>query len=189
MNKLLFILLITNFLFSQEKLVVDDKYLQTGIDFKEKQYLVFNHPDFYYSKKFNSKSWDKKVLKYNETPKTDNFPYNFFHIKGKNYFVHTGCGTVFEFRNDSIIRIDNSFEHKSQFMASTFVYKDEIYYFGGYGLFTFKNILTKFDFKTKEWELVKYFNYNRIPEPRANSLIFQKNNKLYLGAAEKLKQP
>lgn len=37
MNKFLFIILITNFLFSQEKLVVDDKYLQTGIDFKEKQ--------------------------------------------------------------------------------------------------------------------------------------------------------
>ena len=36
MNKFLFIILITNFLFSQEKLVVDDKYLQTGIDFKEK---------------------------------------------------------------------------------------------------------------------------------------------------------
>ena len=51
MNKFLFIILITNFLFSQEKLIVDDKYLQTGIDFKEKQYLVFNNPDFYYSKK------------------------------------------------------------------------------------------------------------------------------------------
>jgi hypothetical protein len=180
MNKFLFIILLTNFLFSQEKLVIDDKYLQTGIDYKEKQYLVFNHPEFYYSKKFNAKSWNKNILKFNETPKTDNFSYNFFHIKGKNYLVHNGCGTVFEFKNDSIIRIDNSFEHKSQFMASPFVYKDEIYYFGGYGLFTFKNILTKFDFKTKEWELVKYSNYNKIPEPRANSLIFQQNDKLYL---------
>ena len=180
MNKFLFIILITNFLFSQERLVVDDKYLQTGIDFKEKQYLVFNHPDFYYSKKFDSKSWNKKTLKFNAITKEDNFPYNFFHIKGKNYLVHNGCGTVYEFKNDSIIRIDNSFEHKNQFMASPFVYKDEIYYFGGYGLFTFKNILTKFDFKTKEWELVKYSNYKKLPEPRANSLIFQKNDKLYL---------
>lgn len=180
MNKFLFIILLTNFLFGQEKLVIDDKYLQTGIDFNEKQYLVFNHPDFYYSKKFDSKSWSKNTLKFNETPKEDNFPYNFFQIKGKNYLVHNGCGTVYEFRNDSIIRIDNSFEHKNQFMASTFVYKDEIYYFGGYGLFTFKNILTKFDFKTKEWELVKYSNYKKLPEPRANSLIFQKNDKLYL---------
>ena len=180
MNRFLLFILITNFLFSQEKLVVDNNYIQTGIDFKEKKYLVFNHPEFYYSKKFDSKSWNKRVLKFNETPKTDNFPYNFFHIKGKNYLVHNGCGTVYEFRNDSIIRIDNSFEHKNQFMASSFVYKDEIYYFGGYGLFTFKNILTRFDFKTKEWEFVKYSSYNKIPEPRANSLIFQKNDKLYL---------
>lgn len=180
MNRFLYILLITNFLFSQEKLLIDEKYLQTGIDFKDKQYLVFNHPEFYYSKKFDAKSWNKNILKFNETPKRENFPYNFYHIKGKNYLVHNGCGTVFEYRNDSIIRLDNSFEHKSQYMASTFVYNEEIYYFGGYGLFTFKNILTKFDFKTKEWELVKYSNYTKVPEPRANSLLFQNNDKLYL---------
>ena len=77
-----------------------------------------------------------------------------FTIKNKNYFVHAGCGVVLEYRNDSIVRIDKSFLHKNQFDAASFVYNDEIYFFGGYGLFTYKNILTKYDFKFKEWVLV-----------------------------------
>jgi hypothetical protein len=74
-----------------------------------------------------------------------------FTIKEKNYFVHEGCGVVLEYRNDSIVRVDNSFLHKNQFDAASFVYNDEIYFFGGYGLFTHKSILTKYDYKFREW--------------------------------------
>jgi hypothetical protein len=81
-----------------------------------------------------------------------------FTIKKRNYFVHKGCGVVLEFRNDSIVRIDKSLLHNNQFDAATFVYNDEIYFFGGYGLFTTKNILTKFHFKLNEWVLVDISN-------------------------------
>lgn len=101
-----------------------------------------------------------------------------FNIKGKNYFVHEGCGPVLEFRNDSIVRIDNSFLHKNQFRAVSFVYNDEIYFLGGYGLFTFKNILVKFDFKTKEWFEVKYSGEYFPSVVGAYSKIIK--NKLYV---------
>ena len=180
MARIIFLFLIINLSFSQENLILQNQHIQTGIEFNKKEYLIFNNSNFYYSKKFNSKKWDKKEFKHTEIPKSTDCPYTFFQIKTKNYIVYNGCGTVYEFRNDSIIRIDKSFEHKSQFMASTFVYKDEIYYFGGYGLFTFKNILTKFDFNTLEWELVKFADYTEIPEPRANSISFIEKDKLYL---------
>lgn len=86
-----------------------------------------------------------------------------FQIKKRNYFVHKGCGVVLEYRNDSIVRIDKSFLHKNQHDAATFVYNDEIYFYGGYGLFTTKNILTKFDFKLNEWVLVDIINENNSP--------------------------
>ena len=180
MLKKFLLFLFVNLSFSQEKLILENQHIQTGIDLNKKQYLIFKNNNFYYSKNFNSKKWDKKELKFNQIPLSADFPYAFFHIKAKNYLVHNGCGTVYEFRNDSIIRIDKSFEHKNQFMASTFVYKNEIYYFGGYGLFTFKNILTKFDFNTLEWELVKFADYSEIPEPRANSISFVEKDKLYI---------
>lgn len=102
-----------------------------------------------------------------------------FTIKKSNYFVHSGCGVVLEYRNDSIVRIDKSFLHKNQFNAATFVYNDEIYFFGGYGLFTTKNILTKFDFNFKEWVLVNINNENNSPY-LTDAYSIKLNDKFYV---------
>jgi hypothetical protein len=125
---------------------------------KSKQIIVIENDSLII--KINEKV--KIPLKYVDYPKNlrDYIP---FTIKKRNYFVHSGCGVVLEFRNDSIVRIDKSLMHNNQFGAGTFVYKDEIYFFGGYGLFTTKNILTKFDFKLNEWVLVDISNENNSP--------------------------
>ncbi len=158
---------------------VNSSHLQTGIDYHESNYLIFSNNNFYLKRNFNSTLWEKINYKNNDLPQSADFPYAFFHIEDKNYLVYKGCGSVYEFRNDSIVRIDNSFEQKNQFDAASFIYNNEIYFFGGYGLFTFKNILTKFDFKTKEWELVKYSN-NELPQPRDKTIAFLKKGELYI---------
>jgi hypothetical protein len=177
------VLLNINSLFAQNSLLelrIENKHTITGIDYKTKNYLVFNGFDSFYKKSFTSEKWEIVPYKFNELPKTANYPYIFFHIKGKNYLVHSSCGAVYEFSNDAIKRIDNSFVHQNQNYASCFVYKDEIYFFGGYGLFTFKNILTKYDFKTNEWDLVRYNDYDNIPQPRSEADFFLINDDLYI---------
>ena len=161
-------------------LQLNNTEIQIGIDYKNEEYLVFNNFSNYFKRKFNSTVWEKVSFKSNQMPTLDKFDYDYFHIKGKNYLVYNGCGEVYELRNDSIIRIDKSFQHKNQFNSNHFVYNNEIYFWGGYGLFTHKNILTKFDFKTKEWELVKYSDYSKIPEPRQGAMSFLKNDFLYI---------
>ena len=69
--------------------------------------------------------------------------------------------------------------HNNQFDAATFVYKDEIYFFGGYGLFTTKNILTKFDFKLNEWVLIDIGNDNNSPY-LTDAYSIKLNDKLYV---------
>ena len=69
------------------------------------------------------------------------------------YFVDRGCGYVLQLRNDSIVRIDNSFHHRNQYGGAYFLHKGEPYIFGGNGLFTLKNFITHFDPKLKEWYL------------------------------------
>lgn len=56
--------------------------------------------------------------------------------------------------------------HKNQYCGSSFQYNNEIYLFAGYGLFTHKNILTRYDFKLKEWYLVPYKS-KEYPNPAA----------------------
>lgn len=95
----------------------------------------------------------------------ESFPGNFSeylykNVGNRNIFIHEGCGPVLEFRNDSLVRIDKSYLHRNQFGGSLFSYKKGIYFLGGYGLFTHKKILTKFDFENQEWNLVKTNDVN-----------------------------
>lgn len=102
-----------------------------------------------------------------------------FNIGNKTYLVHDGCGPVLEFRNDSIVRINDANLQRNQFGAIHFVYNNEIYFFGGYGLFTSKNILTKYIFKNKDWIEVQT-NGEKKPEPRQGAYSFLKGKYLYV---------
>ena len=152
--------------------------------FKQKPLLFFEEK----SKQIILIDNDSLIIKLNEKVKIplkhEYYPkylreYIPFTIKKRNYFVHSGCGVVLEFRNDSIVRIDKSILHNNQFDAATFVYKDEIYFFGGYGLFTTKNILTKFDFKLNEWVLIDIGNDNNSPY-LTDAYSIKLNDKLYV---------
>lgn len=109
-------------------LVVNDSILYSGYGFEKQQ--IANNPGF-------------KILDFQH-------PYS-FQIQKQTYLVADGCGPVLEFRNNGFYRIDNSFPQRNQYFASPFTFNGEIHLFGGYGLFTHKNLVTKYNFKTAEW--------------------------------------
>jgi hypothetical protein len=119
-------------------------------DYKHKEAILFLNDSIVLKTK------QKKEVSIFKATFPGNFSeYLFINVGGRNIFVHEGCGPLLEFRNDSLVRIDKSYLHRNQFGASLFSYKKEIYFLGGYGLFTHKKILTKFDFINQEWNLVK----------------------------------
>lgn len=92
------------------------------------------------------------------------------------YFVDGGCGYVLQLRNDSIVRIDNSFHHRNQFGGAYFLHKGEPYIFGGYGLFSVKNFITHFDPKLKEWYLE---NQSKKVDPALTSAYYKEMDNLH----------
>jgi hypothetical protein len=102
-----------------------------------------------------------------------------YSLNGKNYLVHDGSGPVLEFRNDSIVACNRTPRFQNQYGSAKFVHKNELHLFGGYGLFTYKNILTKYDAKTKDWIQVQTFG-NDIPSPRARFYSYLVNENLYV---------
>ena len=119
-------------------------------DYTHKEAILFKNDSVVFKTKQK-----KEVFIFNEA-----FPANFseylnINVGSRNIFVHEGCGPVLEFRNDSLVRLDKSYLHRNQFLGNLFTYQNEIYFLGGYGLFTHKKILTKFDFENQEWDLVK----------------------------------
>jgi N-acetylneuraminic acid mutarotase len=115
--------------------------------------------------------------------------YVYFNIGTKTYLVHKGCGPVLEFRNDSIVKINDNYLQRNQYGAVHFVYNNEIYFFGGYGLFTTKNILTKYNFKTKDWvEIQTYGEKAQDPRSGANSYIKGENLYVFGGGAKDINE-
>ena len=74
---------------------------------------------------------------------------------GVVYFLYAGGGLLFEYRDNHIIRIDESFPHRNQFSGHFFIYKKAPYLMGGYGYWKSNSILTRFNFQTKEWDYIE----------------------------------
>ena len=102
-----------------------------------------------------------------------------YQIDGINYFVIEGCGIVLKFENNTFTRIDNSFKHRNQYYAVPFLHDNTFYLWGGYGLFTNKNILTYYDFLAKEWLEKKQLSKD-IVTPRYLAYYIKKGTDLYV---------
>lgn len=131
--------------------------INDSIVYKGKQLIPFKHTEY-----------PDKISEY--------FP---FGIGTKTYLVHKGCGPVLEFRNDSIVRIDHSFLHKNQYKSVPFSYGNEMYLFGGYGLFTYKNIITKYDLNSGEWNQIQTIGISK-PEGRTHAFTYRNGNNLFV---------
>jgi hypothetical protein len=75
-------------------------------------------------------------------------------IKDVFYWVHRSGGIVLKLTNKSLTRIDNSYNHKMQFGGAVFQYENNIYRYGGYGFFSERDFIVKYDFQTNEWESI-----------------------------------
>ncbi len=126
-------------------------------DYNHKEALLFKNDSVVFKTKQK-----KEVSIFKEAYPGNFSEYIHVNIGGRTILVHEGCGPVLEFRNDSLVRLDKSYLHRNQFLGNLFAYQNEIYFLGGYGLFTHKKILTKFDFENQEWNLVKT-NDKNIP--------------------------
>jgi hypothetical protein len=107
----------------------------------------------------------------------------FFHDSKKGYLMHNSGGVIYSFDGYNFNRIDDSFEFNTQYQSFPFLYKNSIYNFGGYGLFTFKNIITYFNESKKETELV-IVKTPGSKHPKARKKMFAQlvEDRLYIGS-------
>ena len=129
--------------------------LLTGIpQLEEGKFFVFTQeanfyivtPEGFY-KTIDGKQWEflKQEVAFEE------YTYKTLEINGMPHIISAGLGEVYQFKNDSIVRVDNSFDFRAFHGSNLFAYNNEIHSFGGYGLFTYKNTLLRFSSKASEW--------------------------------------
>ena len=107
----------------------------------------------------------------------------FFHDNYSGYLMHNSGGVIYKFDGINFDRIDESFFFNSQYQSFPFTYNDNVYNFGGYGLFTFKNIITYFNKSKKETELINSKTpISKLPFGRKKMFAQLEKNKLFIGA-------
>lgn len=92
--------------------------------------------------------------------------------------IPQGRHYVFSYQKQrgTFLRIDRSEFHGHNFSRKLFVYKEEIYSFGGYGFWQTHGKLMRFSWNTREWELVVL---KGTPPTGLPVLSFQRGDTLY----------
>lgn len=101
-------------------------------------------------------------------------------LKSNYYFVHTQGGIVYKLQNDTIKRIDHSFNHKMQINSNIFVYDDKIVRYGGYGFWSARNFFTYFDTDLSEWEALSPVNSKEVPKGTFDGLYILDQDNAYI---------
>ena len=81
-----------------------------------------------------------------------------FHVEVLNdqiFLIDRKGGLVYKVDNGNLLRIDNSFAHRNQTGSKIFQINDTIYKYGGYGYWQMQDLITYYDFRSNEWEILE----------------------------------
>ena len=175
-NLLLFVLFLTTQMAAQSEFIIENDFLLFENAKNGEPVLVYNDSTlatgFHFTKKIKT-SFPKELDKLF-------FNSNQYNVKGNTYLVDGGNGPVVQYENGKFKRIDKSFRHQNQFGGIPFQKENELYLWGGYGIFTYKKFLSKYDFKTQEWVEAEQGNKETIPPAQSSEIHGQIGNKVYL---------
>ncbi|HEY9170355.1 MAG TPA: hypothetical protein VIN72_12755 [Lutibacter sp.] len=152
------------------------KIISTSLDSANNAIYVF-FKDYY--KKIDIETFEADSVRIVVDPKFEIGAYKVLCVNSKHYFVHTQGGLVYVLQNDSIKRIDNSFNHKMQINSDIFVYDSKIVRYGGYGFWSARNFLTYFDTDLLEWEAISPVNSKEVPKGTFEGLHFLDKDDAY----------
>ncbi|NVK75293.1 MAG: hypothetical protein HWE24_17620 [Oceanospirillaceae bacterium] len=118
-------------------------------------------------------------------PKPHNLSINDFKFISNDsigYLKNRSGGVVYSFNGNDFNRLDKSFEFKTQNFSYSFLHDNKLMDFGGYGLFTFKNIITFFDIDKRETDLYpQKSSYENSPSSRHKMIGQYIDGELFIG--------
>lgn len=141
--------------------------IYADIDTSSQQvYVVLADGIWRYS--LETKKWDrlKELESYPESLNQLEFGYD--SSNDRLLFWSRGVGKMYEFdlEANEIERIDQSFPHNNQFGHTSFFRNGELHASGGYGFWRYKNLITFFNSRINEWNIVSVDEHSVFPDPQ-----------------------
>jgi hypothetical protein len=176
MKQVLLFLLFSTFSFSQTLVVSDDDLINTYISIENERMYLF-YTDRVVDINLKDLSTKEDLYDFSNIKITDFIGVS---VNFKYYFLDPQGGAVYLFENNKFKRIDTSYKHRMQIESSVFTYKNEIYKYGGYGFWSNRNFITKFNFETNQWDFVPHFNSEELPSGSHKSIVKIVEDDLYV---------
>lgn len=107
---------------------------------------------------------------------SDFFDSRVITIDDQIYFHNQGGGEVYLYKNDSIKRVDSSFNHRMQVGGAIFVKGNRLYKYGGYGFWSARNVFTYYDTQSDQWRVDPPLHSKNFPNGSIASKISIQNN-------------
>ena len=178
---LVFILFSSLFCRAQVEYISKEEFPLIFYNFHTNKYTIIDDSSGCHEFNVKKNKWEFRKLHFNLNESFKDFlkGYEVLHEKNsKIFFVDKGCGQVYILKNDTIKRDDRSSHHKNQYGGTFFLYKREPHIFGGYGLFSYKNLITRYDILDKEW--YSYEIKGLQPKPMYMAFGKVENDNFYL---------
>ena len=109
-----------------------------------------------------------------------------FQISNKLYFVQSEGGLVYMIDNDTVKRIDRSFNHNMQYGSAVFTHQNKIFKFGGYGFWSNRDFFTYYDHAASEWEVLQPINSEALPQGLSGTYHIKNGNDIFIFGGRKL---
>lgn len=145
-----------------------NSFLYADIDTLNQQVYVFIESGLW---KFDleNKQWQFLDSLKNRPDDIEHYEFGFNTPKQKLQLWSHGVGKMYDISlsDYSIERIDNSHNHRNQFGHAPFFHKNgSLFAFGGYGYWNWKNIITFYNEKIREWNIQPIQPLSDLPAPR-----------------------
>lgn len=153
------------FLFISEAISAEDRYFK-WIDSKTQTRFRINLDSYNLIQEIKPGIWENKGRikfdsgTFNHLPPIIKSNFFFFENGNRIRFTIDGSGQVFDFFPSArkLIKVDNTFHSGYNFSSTKFYRRGLIYSVGGEGFWNHSNVITYFDDKLKEWEILRPIN-------------------------------
>lgn len=149
-------------------------------DYREKAFCVLDDSTFIWKYNARKEKWEKSPIELQLEMPFVKFLEDFIPMSEKGtpvYFVYAGCGVVYMKNRNVIKRHDHSFYHMNQYSGTYFIDEGEPRIYGGYGMFTNKNIITRYDTTEREWFVIN--SGFKTPPPGIQAVFKKCKNHYY----------
>ncbi|MDA3780617.1 MAG: hypothetical protein PF487_10430, partial [Bacteroidales bacterium] len=104
------------------------------------------------------------------------------------YLVAEGSGNIYEFKGNSIIRLENSYDQRSNCASTYFMYRNSIFNFSGYGYWQYPSFISKYDLRTNKIAAYITQDGTLVPPSKVKplSLFNAQENLLYVWGGAKI---